>query len=95
MYRKKPSFPPEDENRIRAGSVSDLVWSFPGQPIMIKNLQFRTAANRAATARSGNDLANFKRFFNGACPGSKNYRRLRRIENFFPHLQRFVCFRHY
>jgi hypothetical protein len=28
--------------------------------------EFRTAANRAATARSGNDLSNFKRFFNGA-----------------------------
>jgi hypothetical protein len=27
-----------------------------------------TNANRAATARSGNDLANFKRFFNGAAP---------------------------
>jgi hypothetical protein len=33
--------------------------------MMMKNLQFRTAASRAATARSGNDLANFKRFFNG------------------------------
>jgi hypothetical protein len=34
--------------------------------MLMKNLQFHTAANRAATARSGNDLANFKRFFNGA-----------------------------
>jgi serine/threonine-protein kinase len=34
-----------------------------------KNLQFRTAANRAATARSGNDWADSKRFFIGATLG--------------------------
>ena len=35
-----------------------------------EKLQFRTAAKRAATARSGNDWANFKRFFNGVPMGS-------------------------
>jgi hypothetical protein len=43
---------------------------FKGVPMGLRpthgdeNLQFHTAANRAATATSGNDLANFKRFFN-------------------------------
>jgi hypothetical protein len=36
-----------------------------------ENLQFRTAANRAGTVRSGNDLANFKRFFNGVVSGRR------------------------
>jgi hypothetical protein len=37
---------------------TECQWAF-SLPIMMKNLQFRTAANRAATARSANDLANF------------------------------------
>ncbi len=43
----------------RRNSVSkECLWAF-SLPMMMKNLQFRTATNRAATARSGNDLANF------------------------------------
>jgi len=49
--------------------------------MMMKNLQFRTAANRAATARSGNDWVNFKQFFKGVVmdprPTNDNENRLR------------------
>jgi hypothetical protein len=34
-----------------------------GKPMVMKNLQFRTAANRDGTLRSGNDLANFQAVF--------------------------------